>query len=94
MRNPRRTAATASALVIGLALVAMVAVLRRVGQGARSTSADSDLRAELVLDTKQFTGFSPEVIDRVEALPEVKTRSASTSGGSRSTGNDERGSSA
>ena len=27
MRNPRRTAATASALVIGLALVAMVAIL-------------------------------------------------------------------
>jgi len=33
MRNPRRTAATASALVIRLALVAMVAVL---GQSAKA----------------------------------------------------------
>jgi putative ABC transport system permease protein len=72
MRNPRRTAATASALVIGLALVAMVAVL---GESAKAQidAADSDLEAELVLDTTQFTGFSPEVIDRVEALPEVKS---------------------
>ena len=70
MRNPRRTAATASALVIGLALVAMVAVL---GESAKAQidASDSDVRAELVLDTTQFTGFSPEVIDRVEALPEV-----------------------
>ena len=72
MRNPRRTAATASALVIGLALVAMVAVL---GQSAKAQidASDSELEAELVLDTTQFTGFSPEVIDRVEALPEVKS---------------------
>ncbi len=72
MRNPRRTAATASALVIGLALVAMVAVL---GQSAKAQidAADSDLRAELVIDTRQFTGFSPEVIDRIEALPEVES---------------------
>jgi putative ABC transport system permease protein len=72
MRNPRRTAATASALVIGLAMVAMVAVL---GESAKAQidASDSNLRAELVLDTTQFTGFSPEVIDRVEALPEVKS---------------------
>ncbi|HLM18596.1 MAG TPA: FtsX-like permease family protein, partial [Acidimicrobiia bacterium] len=72
MRNPRRTAATASALVIGLALVAMVAVL---GQSAKAQidASDSNLRAELVLDTTQFTGFSPEVIDRVERLPEVQS---------------------
>jgi putative ABC transport system permease protein len=72
MRNPRRTAATASALVIGLALVAMVAVL---GESAKAQidAADSDVEAELVLDTTQFTGFSPEVVDRVEALAEVKS---------------------
>jgi len=72
MRNPRRTAATASALVIGLALVAMVAVL---GESAKAQidASDSNLRAQLVLDTTQFTGFSPEVIDRVETLPEVKS---------------------
>jgi putative ABC transport system permease protein len=70
MRNPRRTAATASALVIGLALVAMVAIL---GESAKAQvdASDSALRAELVIDTTQFTGFSPEVVARVGSVPEV-----------------------
>jgi putative ABC transport system permease protein len=72
MRNPRRTAATASALVIGLALVAMVAVLGESAKAQIDASGDN-LRADLALDTTAFTGFSPEVIDRVEALPEVKS---------------------
>jgi putative ABC transport system permease protein len=72
MRNPRRTAATASALVIGLALVAMVAVL---GESAKAQidASGSNLRAELALDTTAFTGFSPEVVERLEALPEVQS---------------------
>jgi putative ABC transport system permease protein len=72
MRNPRRTAATASALVIGLALVAMVAVL---GESAKAQidASGSNLRAELALDTTAFTGFSPEVVERLEALPEVES---------------------
>jgi putative ABC transport system permease protein len=72
MRNPRRTAATASALVIGLALVAMVAVL---GESAKAQidASGSNLRAELALDTTAFTGFSPEVVERLAALPEVKS---------------------
>jgi putative ABC transport system permease protein len=72
MRNPRRTAATASALVIGLALVAMVAVL---GDSAKAQidASDSNLRAQLALDTTAFTGFSPEVIDRLESLPQVES---------------------
>src|SRR3954452_7195071 len=70
MRNPRRTAATASALVIGLALVAMVAIL---GDSAKAQvdASDSALEAQLVIDTRQFTGFSPDVVARVGALPEV-----------------------
>src|SRR4029078_4325786 len=66
MRNPRRTAATASALVIGLALVAMVGVLGESAT-AQIDAAGANLRAELVLDTRNFSGFSPVVIDRVEA---------------------------
>ena len=50
MRNPRRTAATASALVIGLALVEMVAIF---GESAKASvrSSDDELRADLVIDT-------------------------------------------
>lgn len=70
MRNPRRTAATASALVIGLALVAMVAIL---GESAKAQvdASDTGLEADLVIDTTQFTGFSPDVVQRVDALPDV-----------------------
>jgi putative ABC transport system permease protein len=72
MRNPRRTAATASALVIGLALVAMVAVL---GDSAKAQidQSESRLLADLVIDTEQFTGFSPDVVQRIEALPAVES---------------------
>jgi putative ABC transport system permease protein len=72
MRNPRRTGATASAMVIGLALVAMVAVLASSAK-AQIDAADSDVEADLVLDTTQFSGFSPDVIRRVEALPQVQS---------------------
>jgi putative ABC transport system permease protein len=70
MRNPRRTAATASALVIGLALVEMVAIF---GESAKASvrASDDDLRADLVVDTKQFSGFSPDVVRRLAALPEI-----------------------
>jgi putative ABC transport system permease protein len=70
MRNPRRTAATASALVIGLARVAMVAIL---GESAKAQvdASDSGLEADLVIDTTQFTGFSPDVVARIDALPDV-----------------------
>jgi putative ABC transport system permease protein len=72
MRNPRRTGATASAMVIGLALVAMVAVLGASAK-AQIDVADSDVEAQLVLDTTQFSGFSPDVIRRVESLPQVES---------------------
>jgi putative ABC transport system permease protein len=60
MRNPKRTASTASALMIGLALVTLVAIL---GQGIRSSfeSAVDDLfRADYAL-TSQDT-FTPLTI--------------------------------
>jgi putative ABC transport system permease protein len=70
MRNPRRTAATASALVIGLALVEMVAIFGESAKASVRSSSD-EIRADLVVDTKQFTGFSPDVVHRVAALPEI-----------------------
>jgi putative ABC transport system permease protein len=70
MRNPRRTAATASALVIGLALVELVAIF---GESAKASvrSSNDELRADLVIDTEQFTGFSPDVVRRIATLPGI-----------------------
>ena len=66
MRNPKRTASTASALMIGLALVTFVAIL---GQGIRSSfeSAVDDLfKADYAL-TSQDT-FTPLTIEAEKAV--------------------------
>jgi putative ABC transport system permease protein len=61
MRNPSRTATTAAALMIGVALVTFVAVL---GQGLKSSFSDSldkQLAANFVVTAQDgFTPFPPE----------------------------------
>ncbi|HZP29000.1 MAG TPA: FtsX-like permease family protein [Acidimicrobiia bacterium] len=60
MRNPRRTASTSAALMIGLALVTFIAI---VGASLKSTFADAidnEIRADFVFSPKNFQGFSPE----------------------------------
>ena len=69
IRNPRRTAATASALVIGLALVALVAIFGASTKASVSEAVDRGIRADVVLKTQQFGGFSPQVAERVAELP-------------------------
>ena len=55
-RNPQRTASTAAALMIGIALVTLVAVL---GQGMRSTTADDRQDHGLEYAITAQNGFSP-----------------------------------
>jgi putative ABC transport system permease protein len=71
VRNPRRTAATASALVIGLALVTLVAIFGSSTKASVDHAIDRNLKADVVLKAKQFAGFSPEVAERVAELPDV-----------------------
>lgn len=72
MRNPRRTASTASALMIGLGLVAMVAILASSLKASFNAALQETLKADLTLTTTTFTPFSPEVADLVRAVPEVE----------------------
>ena len=51
MRNPRRTASTASALMIGLGLVAMVSILSASLKASFNAALDDTLRADLVFTT-------------------------------------------
>ncbi len=60
MRNPRRTASTASALMIGLGLVAMVAVLSASLKASFDVAISEALKADFVLTTSSFTPFSPD----------------------------------
>ena len=71
MRNPRRTSATASALVVGLALVGLVAIFGESAKASVSRAVDQGIRADFVLKAQQFAGFSPQVAERLRKLPEL-----------------------
>ena len=71
MRSPRRTAATASALMIGLALVATVSTFGQSAKTSLAAYVGRSLGADFVLHTDQFDTFSPVIADRLRAQPQV-----------------------
>ncbi|RKN08667.1 ABC transporter permease [Streptomyces radicis] len=75
LRNPRRTGATASALMIGLALVAGLSVVGSSMVASATDEIDNALGADYIIQTGNFTPVLPEVsraIDEaVEGLGEV-----------------------
>ena len=73
-RSPRRTAATASALMVGLALVTLVLILAESLDATASRLLDQRFRADLVIAPAGFGGsrLSPEIADQVSQLPEVE----------------------
>ena len=76
MRSPKRTASTATALMIGLGLVSMVAILAASLKASFDAALTETLKADYTLSTSSFTAFSPDVGERVAALPEVGVASA------------------
>jgi putative ABC transport system permease protein len=71
MRNPRRTAATASALVIGLAVVGLVSIFGASAKASVRAAIDAGIRADFILKAQQFSGFSPQVAERLDELDEL-----------------------
>ncbi len=71
MRNPRRTASTASALMIGLGLVAMVSILSASLKSSFDAALSANLRADLIVTASSFTAFSPDVATKIEAVQGV-----------------------
>lgn len=74
MRNPRRTASTAAALMIGVALVAFVSIAASSMKASATSIINRDLQADLVIQTTGMatvaTGVSPGIVpDLAEALP-------------------------
>jgi putative ABC transport system permease protein len=88
MRNPRRTASTAAALMIGLTLVVGMGVFASSLKASfggildRSTTADLYVTAS----SRQAEGFSPEVTKVVATVPGVDTISATGFGEARING--------
>jgi putative ABC transport system permease protein len=60
-RNPRRTASTSAALMIGLGLVAFVAVFAASLKSSATAQLDRVLAADLTLNSSQFAPFSPQL---------------------------------
>lgn len=87
MRNPRRTAATAAALMVGLALVTLVTIFAASARKSTHKVIDDVFRADLVLGAGQrFSGFSPDVARRVRAIPDVEAVAELRRGEWRSSG--------
>jgi putative ABC transport system permease protein len=72
MRNPRRTAATASALVVGLSLVCLVAIFSTSTKESLRDAVDGGVTADYVLNADQLVPFSPEVAEAIRDLPAVE----------------------
>ncbi|MFG2515233.1 ABC transporter permease [Streptomyces sp. NPDC048584] len=65
LRNPRRTGATAAALMVGLALVGGMSVASASMSRSFDEQIDRTLGADFVLQNANFTPFPQEVTDRV-----------------------------
>ncbi len=73
MRNPRRTAATATALMVGVAVVTMFTIFASSVKAAISDNFVGELRAEYVLSTTNFSGagFDTAMVRKIRSLPPV-----------------------
>jgi putative ABC transport system permease protein len=73
MRNPRRTAGTASALMVGVAVVTLFTVFAASLQASIDRTIDRSFGGDLVVTNGVFGGggISPELAPEVEGLPEV-----------------------
>lgn len=82
-RAPARTALTASAVMIGLALVIVFGAFSASAVGAIRSTIDRGLTADFVISPRyifDFQGFSPELGERIAALPETRVSSAVRTG--------------
>jgi putative ABC transport system permease protein len=71
MRNPRRTAQTAGALMIGLMLVSTIAVLGASLSASAANSVDTAINADYIISGNG--GFSKSVVPVVSRLPGITT---------------------
>jgi putative ABC transport system permease protein len=90
VRNPRRTAATASALMIGLALVSTMAIVGASSKASLDKTIADNFQGDLVVSNAVGERFSPAVGDRIERVDGVasvtRIRSVRTEVEGRDTG--------
>lgn len=76
-RNPRRTAITAAALMVGIALVTGVTVVMDSAKSSLAAQAEDTIKAQVVISGEQNgprpPTFDPAVLTKAAALPGVRT---------------------
>ncbi|MBU2697300.1 ABC transporter permease [Pimelobacter sp. 30-1] len=71
LRDPRRTGATASALMIGLALVSTIGVLASSLNKSIDDEVDQQFTADLLVQSSTYLPFSTEIGDRIAGIDGV-----------------------
>jgi putative ABC transport system permease protein len=72
-RNPKRTAATAAALMIGVGLVGFITIIASSATVAVERQVDQSFRADYVIESGQWGegGLSPDLAAELRTLPRV-----------------------
>jgi putative ABC transport system permease protein len=71
-RNPRRTASTAAALMIGVGLVGFITIFASSAKASIDQQLEKNFRGDFVLDGGWNSGVSPAVTDQIAALAEIE----------------------
>jgi putative ABC transport system permease protein len=77
-RNPKRTATTATALVIGVALVGFITVFAASAKASISKAVDDSFKTDFIIQSGAFapgSGLSTELAKQIRALPEIDASS-------------------
>ncbi|MFI6518911.1 ABC transporter permease [Spirillospora sp. NPDC050679] len=80
LRNPRRTAATAAALMIGLALITTVNVLGASMRASVDAQVDRQFGADFIVAPTGMGGVGSDVAAKVAAVPGVRSVAAYQTG--------------
>ncbi|MEV2251185.1 FtsX-like permease family protein [Streptomyces sp. NPDC050147] len=75
VRNPRRTASTAAALMIGLTLITAMTVVATSMSSAINKMAAGSLKADYTVSMANYQPLTPEVREKLDKLPEVEASS-------------------
>jgi putative ABC transport system permease protein len=72
-RNPRRTAATASALMLGLALVSLMSILGSSASASTDKALDKAVTSQFIVSNVIGTPFSTSVADEIRKVDGIQT---------------------
>ncbi|GAA2717162.1 ABC transporter permease [Streptomyces luteosporeus] len=86
LRNPRRTAATASALMIGLTLITGLTVAAVSADRGMASMGKQDMTADYKVSSSNYLGLSPDIARTLAGQPGVATAVPLRSAGFQSDG--------